>query len=121
MALVLMVMFATSLTAASRTRRHYRAGLADLRAVSSDIRTESRSCLLGRSMGSASRENLHTGTAQNLRVLDSQTLPDHVSGSCVCSAAAAARSCSQAMLNRRCRRSRETCWQPVRRPTTGCW
>ena len=34
-----MAMFATSLTAISHTRNYYRAGLADLRGVSADIRT----------------------------------------------------------------------------------
>jgi hypothetical protein len=81
--LVVAVLFVTSVTASSRTRDGYRAGLADLRDVSADIRTNP-----GQIYWSDLWAVLHVriftrGQAQNLRVLDSWTTPDQVSGTCV--------------------------------------
>jgi Dolichyl-phosphate-mannose-protein mannosyltransferase len=81
--LVLMAMFATSLTATSRTRKYYRAGLADLRAVSADIRTNPGHLYWGDLWAVLHVRIFTRGAAQNLRVLDSQTTADQVSGACV--------------------------------------
>jgi hypothetical protein len=82
-ALVLAMMFATSLTAISRTRSYYRAGLADLRAVSADVRTNPDHIYWGDLWAVLHVKIFTRGRAQNLRVLDSNTAPEHVNGSCV--------------------------------------
>jgi 4-amino-4-deoxy-L-arabinose transferase-like glycosyltransferase len=81
--LVLVALFATSLTATSRTRTHYRAGLADLRAVSVDVRTNPNHIYWGDLWAVLHVKVFTRGRAQNLRVLDSNTTPDQVSGACV--------------------------------------
>jgi 4-amino-4-deoxy-L-arabinose transferase-like glycosyltransferase len=82
-ALVLTMMFATSLTATSRTRGYYRAALADLRAVSADIRNNPDHVYWGDLWAVLHVKIFTRGRAQNLRVLDSHTAPDQVRGSCV--------------------------------------
>jgi 4-amino-4-deoxy-L-arabinose transferase-like glycosyltransferase len=81
--LVIVTLFATSLTAASRTRTHYRAGLADLRAVSADIRSNPGKVYWGDLWAVLHVRIFTRGKAQNLRVLDPQTKPDQVGGACV--------------------------------------
>jgi len=81
--LVLVALFATSLTATSRTRNYYRAGLADLRAVSVDVRTNPNHIYWGDLWAVLHVRVFTRGRAHNVRVLDSHTTPDQVSGACV--------------------------------------
>jgi 4-amino-4-deoxy-L-arabinose transferase-like glycosyltransferase len=81
--LVLVAMFATSLTAIARTRTNYRAGLADLRAVSADIRANPGHTYWGDLWAVLHVRIFTRDNAQNLRVLDSTTTPDQLGGSCV--------------------------------------
>ena len=76
--LVLMAMFATSLTAISRTRNYYRAGLADLRGVSADIRTNPDQIYWGDLWAVLHARIFTRGRGGNLRVLDRQTTLDQV-------------------------------------------
>jgi 4-amino-4-deoxy-L-arabinose transferase-like glycosyltransferase len=81
--LVLVAMFATSMRAITQTRGYYRAGLADLRAVSADVRTNPDHTYWGDLWAVLHLRIFTRGQTQNLRVLDSQTKPDQVSGACV--------------------------------------
>ena len=58
-ALLMLVLFATSVAAIARTRDHYRAGLYDLRAVADDVRSNPDRVFLGGSLGGPAPEDLH--------------------------------------------------------------
>lgn len=82
-ALLMLILFATSVAAIARTRHHYRAGLYDLRAVVDDVRSNPDRIFFGDLWAVLHLKIFTRNRASNLRVLDSGTTRDYLRHGCV--------------------------------------
>lgn len=80
---VVLVLFITSLSAISETRRFYRGGLNDLRVVATDVRAHPDRLFFGDLWAIETLRIFTRHTAQNLRVIDRQTPPEAIRGGCI--------------------------------------
>ena len=81
--LLMLVLFATSVAAITRTRDHYRAGLHDLRAVADLVHSTPDKVFFGDLWAVLHLKIFTRNRDPNLRVLDSGTTRDHVRHGCV--------------------------------------
>ena len=82
-ALVVMLLFVTSVGAIAETRRFYRAGLDDLRVMSDDVRDQAKRTFFGDLWAVELLRIFTRHQAQNLRVLAPQTAPEEIQGACI--------------------------------------